>query len=353
MPKLRPLAVIAGSAILALSAPSWGQTRDVDVILADLGGLSMPQFDGTKREDREYIDNFLKARGAYQEGRAALALELYKADPSHAETAKLMTERWTTLTRSGNIEDVLAETKEIASGDSTLAVDAAYAYAMAFGESTSWDLSQCMTAIDAFIAKSKGDERGANLLNSAARRATESKDQMTLYQRMVADFPDARASKYAPGKITQLNGVGKPFELSFQNAVDGETIDLASQKGTIFVIDYWATWCGPCIAEMPHMKELYAEYKGQGVEFIGVSLDQPEDQDGLKKLLAYVEENKVEWPQYYQGNGWASEFSTSWGINSIPALFVVDAAGNLHSTSARGQLEKMLPALIEQRDDKN
>ena len=95
------------------------------------------------------------------------------------------------------------------------------------------------------------------------------------------------------------------------------------------------------------MKKLYAEYKDKGVEFIGISLDQPEDQGGLTKLKEFVAKNGITWPQYYQGKGWQGEFSQSWGINSIPTVFVVDAEGKLHSTKARGQLEKMLPELLK------
>lgn len=353
MPKLRSLAVLAGSAVLALCAPVWGQTRDAEAILTDLTALTMPQYDGSRRGDREYVNSYIEARREYQEGRAALALELYRADPTHEQVPKLMTERWSTLLQDKEFAEVLAETERIARTDSGLALDAAYYYAQAFGQSESWDLAECMPVIDAFIAKASGDERGANLLNSAVRGVSDTESQLSLYRRMVAEFPEARATKYAPGKIKQLEGVGKTFELSFQNAVTGETIDLAAMTGTVFVIDFWATWCGPCVGEMPHMKELYAEYKGKGVEFIGVSLDQPEDKGGLEKLLAYVKDNEIGWPQYYQGNYWDSEFSKSWGINSIPCLFVVDAEGNLHSTSARGKLEEILPELIERRDAKH
>ena len=353
MSRFRPLAVLAGSAMLALCVPAWGQAREPETIITEIEALTMPSYDSTKRGDPDYAKSFTAARQAYQEGRAALALELYKTAPDHERVKEFMNERWTILMQLRKFDEAIAETEPIAKGNSALAADAAYTYAMAFGEAKSWDMAECMPAINAFIAKAPGDERGATLLGAAVRRVTDADEQIAIYRRMATEFPEARASRYAAGRIQMLEGVGKPFELEFQNAVDGETIDLAAKKGTIFVIDFWATWCGPCVAEMPHMKELYAEYKAQGVEFIGVSLDQPEDKGGLEKLLTYVKDNEVPWPQYYQGNGWESEFSTSWGINSIPCLFVVDSEGNLHSTQARGKLEVLLPQLIAARKADN
>jgi hypothetical protein len=95
---------------------------------------------------------------------------------------------------------------------------------------------------------------------------------------------------------------------------------------------------------MPKMKSLYAEYKEKGVEFIGVSLDQKEG--GLEKLKDFVHREGITWPQYFQGDGWNSKFSMSWGINSIPAVFIVDQEGKLYSVEARGKLESMIPELL-------
>ena len=157
-------------------------------------------------------------------------------------------------------------------------------------------------------------------------------------------------AKPAQSQVRRADGVGKAFEISFTDAASGETVSSETLKGKIYVVDWWATWCGPCVAELPTMKKIYAEYHDKGVEFIGVSLDQPPEKGGRDKLLAFVKEHDMPWPQYYQGNFWQSEFSSSWGINSIPALFVVDADGKLVSTEARGKLEEFLPKLIEQRD---
>ena len=98
------------------------------------------------------------------------------------------------------------------------------------------------------------------------------------------------------------------------------------------------------------MKEIYAKYHDKGVEFIGVSLDEPKEEGGLDELKKFVKENGIAWPQYYQGKGWQSEFSSSWGINAIPAMFIVDTEGKLYSLEARGKLEKIIPELLKKKE---
>jgi peroxiredoxin len=103
---------------------------------------------------------------------------------------------------------------------------------------------------------------------------------------------------------------------------------------------------------MPKNKEIYAKYKDRGVEFIGVSLDHTEANGGLKKLKDFVAEQGIAWPQYYQGNYVLSEFSGSWGIKSIPTMFIVDADGKLASTDARENLEQKITELLAKREGK-
>jgi thiol-disulfide isomerase/thioredoxin len=202
------------------------------------------------------------------------------------------------------------------------------------------------------------DARVATLIYQlAAYFVKDDQTAIALFKQIKREFPESPESKRADGKIRQYEAIGKPFDLAFTDAITGTEVSMQQLRGKVVVIDFWATWCGPCIAEMPNMKKWYAEYKPQGVEFLGISLDTPRDEtnptnDGLAKLKAYVTENDVQWPQYYQGNYWQSEFSSSWGINSIPSVFVVDADGNLFSVSARGKLEEMIPALIAKRDGK-
>src|SRR5258705_6392078 len=143
-------------------------------------------------------------------------------------------------------------------------------------------------------------------------------------------------------------GLGKPFELTFTDAISGKEVSVQKDlKGKIVVVDFWATWCPPCVRAMPEMKKLYTQYKSKGVEFIGVSLDMPEAEGGLAALKEFVSKNKIEWPQYHQGTGGLSK---QWGITMIPTVFVIDADGKIASTNARDTIEQLIPELIAKRD---
>jgi hypothetical protein len=94
---------------------------------------------------------------------------------------------------------------------------------------------------------------------------------------------------------------------------------------------------------------LYAKYHDKGVEIIGISLDQSKEDGGFDKLKAFVAKNDIPWPQYYQGNQLDNEFSKSWGVNSIPAVFLVDREGKLFSTDAGGNLESLIRELMDRK----
>jgi thiol-disulfide isomerase/thioredoxin len=177
------------------------------------------------------------------------------------------------------------------------------------------------------------------------------KTQSAIYRRIATDYAGTPWAKLAEGALRQLDGIGKPIELSFDDVVSGKHISMADLRGKVVILQFWSTTCGPCLAEMPQVRASYEEYKDQGVEFIGVSLDHPSHGvDAVKKCIA---DHRMTWPQYYQGNGWESEFSQSWGVSAIPTLFVVDQDGNLHSTEARGQLGFIIPKLLSGSTPKN
>jgi thiol-disulfide isomerase/thioredoxin len=159
----------------------------------------------------------------------------------------------------------------------------------------------------------------------------------------LTNSPNAGVRDRAASEMRVAESFTKPIEMKF-TAVDGREVDLASMRGKVVLIDFWATWCGPCIAELPNVKKAYAKYHAKGFEIVGISLDQAKDK---QKLIDFTAKHEMPWPQHFDGKGWENEISTRYAISAIPAMFLLDKTGVVISTNARGQkLEDELKRLL-------
>jgi thiol-disulfide isomerase/thioredoxin len=277
-----------------------------------------------------------------------LPLELYKLDPANERTEPAMSKRWSLMIKENKQpERVLDDTRRVIDENKGEAVvlSAMYWNAIAVGLTTDFNPEKTMVAVDRFVSASKDDVRAPQMLMTLAGKWTESDPARaaSLLRRVVSTWPGTPQAQQAESMVKTVDSIGKPFELKFKDVVSNEDIDFQTKfKGKVVIVDFWATWCRPCVAEIPKLKELYKAHKDQGLEIVGISLDNPEDQGGKAKLLDFLNKNEITWYQYYQGGGWESAFSSGWGVTSIPRVFLVGRDGKLSSSNARGQIETLV-----------
>ena len=189
------------------------------------------------------------------------------------------------------------------------------------------------------ILKKDPKDSGANAALMRMADSVEPEKAKDFLKRVMENGPAQMASA-AAGKLKKMDALGKPVKMAFK-AVDGRQVDLGKLKGKVVLIDFWATWCGPCVAELPNVKKTYAKYHEKGFEIVGISLDQSKD-----KLTDFLKENEMPWPQHFDGLGWKNEFAVMYGIQGIPAMWLVDKEGNLVDMKARSELDSKVEKLL-------
>lgn len=192
-------------------------------------------------------------------------------------------------------------------------------------------------AINKFLETHPDDAR-APALRLAEAQALEAFDPArasTIFQEVATD-EDPEISGAAQTGLELLALRNKPLELTF-TALDGSKFDLAGLRGKVVLVDFWATWCPPCVEEVPELVETYEKFRDKGFEIVGISLDQ--NKETLEKFL---KENKMTWPQYFDGGGWENKIAQRFKIQSVPTMWLLGRDGKLVDAAPRSRLEKAI-----------
>ena len=154
------------------------------------------------------------------------------------------------------------------------------------------------------------------------------------------ELPKAPGAQPAAGSQPS-QWIGKPATDFQVTGLDGEILSLEKYRGQVILLDFWATWCGPCIAEVPNVKKTYETYKDQKFQIIGISLDRSRE-----PLEAYIEKEELAWLHYWDNT---QKVSRLYEVQAIPSTFLIDGEGIIRKTNLRGHaLEHAVAELVQE-----
>lgn len=217
------------------------------------------------------------------------------------------------------------------------------------GKNTEKDLADELKEFDAVLERRKGDKTDdvgqilfmkAMLYIQIFEDLAKGKELMAQLQK---DFPETGPGKRAEqviaaidqqaeaNKIRESLVAGAKFPDFEEKDLAGKPLSIGNYKGKVVLVDFWATWCGPCVAELPNVLSTYEKFHGKGFEIIGISLDQEQE-----ALTSFIKKRNMTWPQFFDGKGWQNKLAQKYGVTSIPATYLLDGNGMIIAKNLRG-----------------
>jgi peroxiredoxin len=166
-------------------------------------------------------------------------------------------------------------------------------------------------------------------------------------QRFAKENPNSPHAKSLIGRVARIKGVmvgSKAPDITLSDTT-GKTVPLSSLRGKYVLIDFWASWCGPCRAENPNVVRMYNKFKDKGFAIYSVSLDRPGDRE---KWVRAIRNDNLTWTHVSDLKFWQSEAAQQYGVQAIPATFLLDKDGTIIAKNLRGEaLEQKLDEVLK------
>jgi thiol-disulfide isomerase/thioredoxin len=347
------------SAICGLLAmPSCAVSDEADVLwkqVEEAGQLKPAPADWqTNRPSQEEVEKFIEENGAQAFKAANLAKEFYTKHPDHAKAEEART------SEKEHLQKALQEYGYVEAAPELLKLDLPVA--------EKFQVRSIMIQNQAMAKQAEGREAVLLEFEKGVRELTkefpdnEEIPQMLMYiaeqlggkkgieiaKEVSENAKNEQIKAAARGLAERLGMWGSKLDLKF-TAVDGREVDLQKMNGKVVLIDFWATWCGPCIQELPNVKAAYESLHPKGFEIIGISFDQSEG-----KLTSFTKKENMPWPQYFDGQGWQNAFGQRFGITAVPTMWLVNKKGELVEAiehTERHLLKDKIEALLAEKTE--
>ncbi len=218
------------------------------------------------------------------------------------------------------------------------------------GKTDEKDFAGELKNFDTLLAKHKNEKTDA-VANILLLKATlylevfsDADNAKAAVIQLKKDFPQTKAAQGADQMLAMIDkqaaamkiqrslAVGSKFPDFSEKDIKGKPLSIANYKGKVVMLDFWATWCGPCVAELPNVIKTYQKHHGQGFEIIGISLDSDQ-----QKLETFTKQKQMTWQQYFDGKGWENKLAKKYGVEAIPATFLLDGQGKIIGKDLRGE----------------
>jgi len=219
------------------------------------------------------------------------------------------------------------------------------------GKRTDADLADDLMRLDTLLALEKGarNDEAAQIIYVKAMLYLEvlnhPKRGKELIRELQQDYADTKVGKQADRILQSLEKQqlakqiqatlvpGASFPDFKETDLTGNPLSVGQYRGKVVLLDFWATWCGPCRAELPSVIAAYKKYHDQGFEVIGISLDSDRD-----KLTAFLKrQDGMLWPQYFDGTGWENKLAAKYGVEAIPFTLLIGPDGKIIAKSVPGE----------------
>ena len=228
------------------------------------------------------------------------------------------------------------------------------------------ELAPELEELDAIYLQHKGEnpEDLANVLRLKATVywsiADNTEKGIAVIRQIKKDYPNTTVGRDADRiidsiqqneelrKIRRTLTNGAKFPDFCEKDLLGNPLSVAKYKDKLVLVEFWATWCGPCVRELPNVINAYKKHHADGFEVIGVSLDFEQDEQKLKNFLKTKD---IPWAQYFDGKGWQNKLAAKYGIESVPATFLLDRQGKIIAQDLYGEAleESLIKALTNTR----